>query len=114
MPTYTVRTVIRLAPRPDQTRKFLYEERITAWNAESLDAAIAEAEKEAIKYADDGAEALVLYQGYWLFDEIGSIPQGSEVFSLLRQSDLEPSKYLDAFFDSGEEQQAQADQSKRR
>ncbi len=107
MPTYTVRTVIRWAPRPDQKKKFLYEERITAWNTDSLDAAIDEAEKEALKYADEGAEALDLFQGYWLFDEVNLIPQGTEVFSLLRESDLEPSEYLDAFFDTGTEHQGE-------
>jgi hypothetical protein len=39
--------MIRWAPRPDQSKKFIYEERITAWNAESLDAAIELAESEA-------------------------------------------------------------------
>ena len=105
MPTYTVRTVIRWAKRPDQTRKFLYEERITAWNAESIEAAIVEAEKEAKEYAGEGSEALDLFQAYWLFDDIALIPQGTEVFSLLRESDMEPADYLDAYFDTGEEHQ---------
>lgn len=106
VPTYTVRTVIRWAKRPEQARKFLYEERITAWNAESIEAAIDEAGKEAREYAGDDSEALDLFQGYQLFDEIGLLPQGAEVFSLLRESDMEPSAYLDAFFDTGEERQA--------
>ena len=105
MATYTVRTVIRWANRPNQSRKFIYEERITAWNAESMDAAINEAEKEANEYAGADAEALDLIQAYWLFDEIGLIPQGTEVFSLLRESDLEPAEYLTAFFDTGGERQ---------
>lgn len=105
MPTYTVRSVIRWAPRPDQVKKFLYEERITAWNAVSLDAAIEEAEKDAKDYADDRAEALDLFQGFWLFDEVDLIPQSTEVFSLLRESNLEPSVYLDTFFDTGTERQ---------
>lgn len=105
MPTYTVRTVIRWAERANQTRKYLYEERITAWNAESFEAAIDEAEKEAKEYADEGAEALDLFQAYWLFDDIELIPQGTEVFSLLRESDLEPSEYLDTYFDTGVEHQ---------
>jgi hypothetical protein len=107
MPSYSVRSVIRWAPRPEQEKKFIYEERITAWNAESLDAAIEFAETEAKAYAaDKGFEALDLFQGYWLFDEVGLIPQGSEVFSLLRESDLDGESYLDSFFDTGHEKQA--------
>lgn len=60
-------------------------------------------------YGDEGAEALDLYQGYWLFDEVNLIPQGTEVFSLLRDSDLEPSEYLDTFFDTGCEHQGEYD-----
>lgn len=107
MPTYTVRTVIRWVPRSDQQKKFVYEERITAWNSDTIEAAIDEAEKEAREYADEGAEALDLFQGYWLFDEIDVLRQGTEVFSLLRESDLEPSDYLDAFFDTGTEHQGE-------
>lgn len=106
MPTYTVRSVIRWAPRSDQKLKFIYEERITAWNAESLDEAIELAEVEANRYATkEKFWALSLFQGYWLFDDVGCIPQGAEVFSLLRESDLEPDAYLDTFFDTGEERQ---------
>jgi hypothetical protein len=107
MPSYSVRSVIRWAPRQDQSKKFIYEERITAWNAESLHAAIELAESEAKEYAEDiGSEALDLFQGYWLDDEIGLIPQGTEIFSLLRESDLDDDAYLDAFFDTGSERQA--------
>lgn len=109
MPTYTVRTVIRWARRPDQARKFLYEERITAWNSESIEAAIDAAGTEAREYAGEGSDALDLFQAYWLFDEIGLLPQGTEVFSLLRESDMEPSDYLDAYFDTGEEHQGNYD-----
>ena len=106
MPSYSVRSVIRWRPRPDQSKKFIYEERITAWNAESLDAAIELAESEAKEYAEDkNFEALDLFQGYWLF-EIGLISQGAEIFSLLRESDLDGDAYLDAFFDTGSERQA--------
>ena len=108
MPTYTVRMVIRLTPEADQAKKYLYEERITAWNADSIEAAIDLAEKEAKEYADDGYdgdEALDLFQGYWLFDETNLIADGTEVFSLLRESDLEPVSYINQFFDTGYERQ---------
>ena len=112
MPTYSVRTVIRWAPRSDQKKKFIYEERITAWNCESIEDAIDLAEKEVKEYADEGAETLDLFQGYWLFDEIDLIPQGTEVFSLLRDSDLESCVYLDTFFDLGVEHQGEYDPEK--
>lgn len=105
MPTYSVRAVFQWKQRPGQNRKFLYEERITAWEAESFEAAIDKAEAEAGEYAKDHAEALDLFQAYWLFDDIGRIPPGTEIFSLLRESDMAPSQYLDAFFDTGEERE---------
>lgn len=106
MPAYTVRTVIQWAARSDQRRKYLYEERITAWNAGSPELAIQEAEKEAREHAGEGDQVLDLFQAFWLFEEAAMIPQGIEVFSLLRESDLEPSDYLDAFFDTGDERQS--------
>jgi hypothetical protein len=51
MPTYSVRSVIKWAPRPGQKKRFVYEERITVWNAETLEAAVDKAEKDAIAYA---------------------------------------------------------------
>jgi hypothetical protein len=37
--------------------------------------------------------------------------QGAEIFSLLRDSELEPDEYLDAFFDTGTEREASLDDS---
>lgn len=107
MPSYTVRSIIRWATRPDQEKKYLYEERITAWNANSLDKAIELAGAEAKTYAaDKGFVALDLFQAYWLFDEVGILPQDSGIFPLIRESDLEDDPYLDAFFDTGTERQS--------
>jgi hypothetical protein len=80
-----------------------YEERITLWRARSLDHAIEQAEQEAEAYAADiGSEYLHLSQAYAITEgsEIGS---GTEVFSLLRDSDLAPDDYLSAFFSTGGE-----------
>lgn len=78
-----------------------YEERITLWRVETFDAAIALAETEADEYcADVGCERLKLSQAFKLFDAPG---HGTEVFSLMRDSDLSASDYLDRFFDTGRE-----------
>ena len=80
-----------------------YEERITLWNAGSFDEAVALAEEEAREYAGDLDKAYAgLAQGYQLFEPPG---HGAEVFSLMRDSQLEPEAYVDAFFDTGSEHQ---------
>ncbi|MCG6499782.1 hypothetical protein [Kitasatospora sp. A2-31] len=81
----------------------VYEERITLWQASSADEAIALAEAEAGTYAaGNGSHYLGLAQSYRLDGVPGA---GAEVFSLLRDSPLEPDAYLDAFFDTGTEHQ---------
>ncbi len=83
-----------------------YEERITLWRAAGFDEAIALAEAEAVEYATFIAGSpdayLGLAQCYELADEVGN---GAEVFSLMRDSHLGPTEYLDAFFDSNREHQ---------
>lgn len=86
----------------------IYEERITLWRARSGDHAIELAEEEAGEYAallEAGVEYLGLAQSYRLADEPG---HGSEVFSLLRESELDREAYLDTFFDTGTERQRHA------
>lgn len=81
-----------------------YEERVTLWQAGSPDEAIERAEAEAEDYAEGLTQAtyLGLAQSFKLFDFPA---EGVEVFSLMRDSDLAPSDYLDAFFDTGTERQ---------
>ena len=82
-----------------------FEERITLWRADSLDAAIETAEREARAYADENDVTYLSFaQAYALGDE-GEIRPGAEVFSLLRDSALPPEQYLDTFFDTGREHQ---------
>ncbi|HXQ59746.1 MAG TPA: hypothetical protein VN799_06595 [Acidimicrobiales bacterium] len=102
-PWYSVRCVFR----SDSEDGHLYEERITLWRAENLDEAIALAEEDATGYAERvDVEYLGLAQAYWL----PSPPDaGAEVFSLLRESGLDPDDYLDHFFDTGRERQADED-----
>ena len=83
-----------------------YEERITLWRASRFDEAIALAEAEAAEYAAAIGEHpdayLGLAQCYQLADDVGD---GAEVFSLMRDSRLAPTDYLNTFFDTGDERQ---------
>lgn len=104
MPNFSVRCVFRWTSQPDQKRQHLYEERITLWQANDIDEAVALAEEEARSYASESGDEYLKYcQAYALVDEIAAA--GVEVFSLLRDSDLEPAQYLDAFFDTGAERE---------
>jgi len=104
MPTYSVRSIVQWSEHYDPKKKYIYEERITAWNVGSLNLAIEQAEEEAKDYAvREGFTVLDLFQAHWMTDEVDSIPDGTELYSLLRDSDLDPSDYLDAFFDTGNE-----------
>jgi uncharacterized small protein (DUF1192 family) len=111
MRMYSVRSVLEWKGRKEIQKKHLYEERITIWNADSLDEAIALAEKEIERYMNEESSkkekmvSLGFYQGFSGFKEVQLDLQGEEVFSLLRQSDLAPDDYLDNFFDTGDEHQ---------
>lgn len=80
----------------------IYEERIIVLQAESMDDAIEKAEKEAASYEEDnGLEYLGYVDVFLMSDE--SIVDKTEVYSLMRESELGPSEYLDTFFDTGRE-----------
>ena len=102
---YSVRCVLALGWPPEAAGE-TYEERITLWRASSAKEAIARAEAEALDYAAVIEESPCTYTGlaqcYRLVDEPGD---GAEVFSLMRDSKLEPDAYLDRFFDTGSERQ---------
>jgi hypothetical protein len=84
-----------------------YEERVTVWGAATMTDAVALAEAEAGDYAAAvGGQYTGLAQCYALTDEPG---HGTEVFSLMRDSDLAVEAYLDRFFDTGDERQGQID-----
>jgi hypothetical protein len=103
MPSFSTRAVILCDDCP-RKKKYAYEERITIWKAKSEGAAIRKAEAEAKRYTQDsGGRYLGFIQSYWLFEEVSL--DGVEVFSLIRESDLPPKKYIDAHFDTGSEKQ---------
>ncbi len=104
---YGVRCLFEGPPTDDGLRT--YEERITIWQANSLDQAIETAIAEAQEFAKDvEMRYLSLAQAY----EIGEDPlePGADVFSLIRASDLESGEYLSAFFDTGREFQKTDDE----
>jgi hypothetical protein len=91
-------------------RNGIYEERITLWRANDFSDAISQAENEALEYAAifESVSYLGLAQGFSLTEEPG---HGSEVFSLMRESDLSDEEYLDTFFSAGSERQHKIEES---
>lgn len=111
MPSYSVKCHFEWSPTKVRSQAHLYEERITLWNTNNIDQAIESAKQEARKYAKENAFTfLELTQAFWMFQDIEG--NGLELFSLLRESDLAPSDYLDLFHDTrlDPELKAQPDQ----
>ncbi|WP_344213213.1 hypothetical protein [Kribbella sancticallisti] len=106
---YSVRCIFQLNEiRPGESP---YEERITMWRADDFDSAIELAEAEALDYIEETEFAyLGLAQCFYLGDDIHQIHPGTEVYSLIRSSDLTPDQYLDTFFDTGTEHQRSTDE----
>ena len=99
-PWYSVRCVFSLSA-PDGSAVF--EERVTLWRSESFEQAVALAEAEAQRYAEDlEGQYLGLAQAFHLASG-PELHQGVEAFSLIRASDLAPDDYLDRYFDTGDE-----------
>jgi len=89
---------------PPEARGHTYEERITLWQAKSIEEAIARAEVEAHEYASVIEESPHEYLGLAQACRLVTPPvDGSEVFSLMRDSDLGASEYLAKFFATGRE-----------
>lgn len=103
---FSVRNVLSNGP--------VYEERVTMWDAQDFEAAhiLARNEAEAYSEALHDGKVLDLFQVYRLFDEPADQPgvfsaiHGAEVFSLIRESELDPPEYLRSFFDTGLEQES--------
>jgi hypothetical protein len=100
---YGAKTVYQVESNTVQSPQKLYEERIIILKATSFDDAISEAEREAELYAHD--ESGIKYLGYVnvfkIFDE--EIQDKTEVFSLMRESDLNSEEYIDRHLDTGTE-----------
>jgi hypothetical protein len=97
---YAVRSLFR-TPGDESA----YEERITLWRAGALEEAAEKASTEAAAYAEFAGSSHVadFRQVY----EIADVPprDGAEVFSLIRDSPLDPDDYVERFFETGTERQ---------
>lgn len=105
---YCVRCIFDWGRSPDNAGSTTYEERLILVRATSDEEAIRKAELEAEEYATDEISYTGFAQSYRLLEESaeGGFRNGSEVYSLLRDSALSPGAYIDAFFDTGFEKQA--------
>ena len=110
MPSYSIKCHFEWSPTKKKTLAHLYEERITLWQADGIDDAIEAAEREASVYAEQNSFTFIkLSQAFWMFSDLQG--DGVELFSLLRESDLEPSAYLDHFHDTGLERESKQAES---
>lgn len=101
MPLFGVRAVVKFQR---SARSYLYEERITIWHARDFDDAIERAAAETNDYIKDidGVDT-DFYQAYEIYPLVGDIPDGAEVFSLMRDSELDTDSYIARYFSTGEE-----------
>jgi hypothetical protein len=104
---YCVRCIFDLGPSRDAEGITSYEERLVLVQAESFEQAIHKAEEDAKEYAGQDDAYIGCAQAYRLFAEHveNGFRSGTEVFSLIRDSDLAREDYINAFFDTGYEKQ---------
>ena len=95
-PWYTVKCLFDHPDRKSDGESFLYEERITLWRASSFEEAHRLAEEEGRRYASEaGCVFLGSTDSFHLFDD--DVAQGTEIYSAMRGSNLEPSVYRQKF-----------------
>lgn len=106
-PWYAARCVFRwLDVTPETPGHHLYEERIVLFRAESFEEALRRAEDEARDYASSlDMEFLKCVDIFHLFDR--KIGDRTEVFSLIRESELPSDEYVQQFFDTGKKRRGE-------
>ena len=101
---YSVKCVFRLC---SETGHNYYEERVTLWRASSFDEALELAKQEAeFNALVLGGESSGPISAFWIYEDDESplsFPQGQEIDSMLRLSDLELKDYIARFVDTGKE-----------
>lgn len=105
MSSFSVRCLFRWSVTPPSDL-FTYEERITLWCAGTIDESISLAETEALSYAaETEVEYLGFCQAYAMVPDLDVT--AIEVFSLLRDSHLAPTEYINMFFATGTEHEGE-------
>lgn len=101
-PWYCAKCLFQLHELSRQSGKPVYEERMVLLRAADFDEAIRKAEAEARDYAaGEDVEYLGYVHVYHIYDaEPGD---GTEVFSLMRTTDLPPEAYIEHYHDDGME-----------
>ncbi|HVW38724.1 MAG TPA: DUF4288 domain-containing protein [Pirellulales bacterium] len=95
---------VRLIYKHTGFEKQAYEERVLIVRADSFAAAIRQAEEYSKEYEDEKCQYVGHAMGFHIFDETGPcVGPGVEVFSLMRESNLDVEEYLDRFHDTGSE-----------
>src|SRR5688572_13907625 len=95
-PWFAVKCLFSHPSRADDSERFLYEERTTLWQASSFKEAFALAEVEAAEYARTSTCTFVrATDSFHLFEE--SVGHGSEIWSQMRGSGMEPELYAETF-----------------
>lgn len=102
---YSCRTVYRHSFKENGLAKRAFEERIVLIQARDFQAALIQAEKEARQYSRQLKGCT--YLGHVAACIIDDIPlkHGSEIYSLIRDSDLADKTYLRRFIETGTERQ---------
>lgn len=99
-PWYGVRMLYQLTG----TSKQAYEERVMIVRADDGADAVQLAEQLSKSYESDTTKYLGDAMAFHIFDENGPcLGPGTEVFSLIRESELEPNAYVGRFHDTGNE-----------
>ncbi|WP_254511951.1 DUF4288 domain-containing protein [Anatilimnocola floriformis] len=109
-PWYGAKCIFLHAKGAGRSKQF-YEERVVLIKAENFDKAVSRAEVMAEEYAKglDGCAYAGFMNVFHIFDE--QIGDGTEVYSLMRKSDLSKDEYLDKFYDTGAERSGGAEAS---
>ncbi len=100
---YAAKTIYKHHRVEDGTPKTVFEERVVLLQAADFDTAVAKAEAEGAEYCRANGDTVYLgfVDVFHLFDE--TVGHGTEVYSLMRESELSDKDYLDHFYDDGKE-----------
>jgi hypothetical protein len=95
---------VRLIYRVTFASRRAYEERVIIVPAESDVEAIRKAEQFSKEYESETTEYIGYATAFHILDENGPcLGPGTEVFSLIRESELDPDAYLERFYDTENE-----------